>query len=212
MHHPVPDRPIRLHNFALSGHGHRVALMLSLLGLPFETVEVDLRQRQHKTPAFLAINPFGQVPAIEDGDVALGDSNAILVYLATRYDASGRWLPRDALGASQVQRWFSLAAGELHDGPAVARAGVLFRRQPAAPERIAASLQLFGQVEAHLAGRQWLVGDGPTLADVAMYSYTAVAPEGGVALDGFPLLHAWLARVEALPGFVPMPRTPAAVS
>jgi glutathione S-transferase len=212
MNQPAPAHPIRLHSFALSGHGHRVALMLSLLGLPFETVEVDLRQRQQKTAAFLAINPFGQVPAIEDGDVALGDSNAILVYLATRYDGSGRWLPRDALAAAQVQRWFSLAAGELHDGPAVARAGVLFRHQASAPERIAASLQLFGQIEAHLAGRQWLVGDGPTLADVAMYTYTALAPEGGISLDGFRLLRDWLARVEALPRFLPMRRTPAAAA
>lgn len=204
----APAQPIRLHTFALSGHAHRVELALSLMGLPFEKITVDLRQRAHKTPAFLALNPFGQVPAIEDGDVVLGDSNAILVYLATRYDASGRWLPRDAVGAAQVQRWFSVAAGELREGPGMARVHVVFRQQPVPAERIEGAAQLFMLVEQHLAGRQWLVGGGPTLADIAMYSYTAVAPEGRCSLDPYPLLRDWLARVEALPGFVPMPRTP----
>jgi len=204
----VPAQPIRLHTFALSGHAHRVELALSLLGLPFEKIPVDLRQREQKGAAFLALNPFGQVPAIEDGDIALGDSNAILVYLATRYDTSGRWLPRDALGAAQVQRWFSVAAGELREGPGMARVQVVFRRQPVLAERIEGAAQLFMLMEQHLAGRQWLVGDGPTLADIAMYSYTAVAPEGHCSLEPFAQVRGWLARIEALPGFVPMPRTP----
>lgn len=204
----APAQPIRLHTFSLSGHAHRAELALSLLGLPYQRVPVDLRQRQQKTPEFLALNPFGQVPAIEDGDVALGDSNAILVYLALRYDDSGRWLPRDPLLAAQVQRWFSVAAGELHAGPAMARVCALFRHQPVPAERSEGAVQLFALVEQHLGGRQWFVGDTPTLADIAMYSYTAVAPEGRISLEPYPQLRAWLARMEALPGFVPMPRTP----
>jgi glutathione S-transferase len=198
---------IRLHRFALSGHAHRVELMLSLLGLPFESVDVDLAGGAHKTPAFLAMNPFGQVPVIEDGEATLADSNAILVYLATRYDTSGRWLPRDPLGAAAVQRWLSVAAGELVNGPGMARVEVVFKR-PRDPQRHRQAARLFEVMEAHLAQQEWLAGGAPTIADIALYTYTAHAPEGGVSLQPYPQLRQWLARVEALPGFVGMRRSP----
>jgi len=108
---------------------HRVELLLSLLGRPVELVDVDLRARARaKTPAFLAKNPFGQVPVIEDGDVTLADSTAILVYLALRYDPSGRWLPREPIAAATVQRWLSVASGELAAGPKRGAAGDQARR------------------------------------------------------------------------------------
>jgi glutathione S-transferase len=123
-----PDCPIRLHGFALSGHSHRVELFLSLLGLPFERIDVNLAAGEHKQPQFIARNCFGQVPVIEDGEVTLADSNAILVYLAGRY-APGQWMPNDPIGAAQVQRWFSVAAGQLAFGPAAARVVNLFGRR-----------------------------------------------------------------------------------
>ena len=131
-----PTQPIRLHRMALSGHAHRVQLFLSLLGLPYEMVDVDLRAGEHKRPEFLRMNCFGQVPVIQDGDVTLGDSNAILVYLEGRY-APGQWLPRDPVGAAQVQRWLSVAAGQLAFGAAAARVIVLFKRpdDPSADDR-----------------------------------------------------------------------------
>lgn len=206
-----PAQAIRLYGFRLSGHAHRVQLFLSLLDLPVEMVYIDLRGGEHKQPAFLARNPFGQVPVIEDGDVTLADSNAILVYLATKYGAP-HWLPRDAEGAAAVQRFLSVAAGELFRGPAVARAVTLFGApfDRAAAQALAA--RLFGVLDAHLAGRSFLVGAQPSIADLACYSYTAHAPEGGVSLDAYPNLRGWLARLEALPRFVPMQAsaTPAA--
>ena len=101
---PQPATPIRLYRFALSGHAHRVELFLSLLGLPFERVDVDLLRREQKSPEFMARNPFGQVPVIEDGELTLPDSNAILVYLARRYDATGSWLPQEPVAAARVQQ------------------------------------------------------------------------------------------------------------
>lgn len=201
-----PAAPIRLHRLLLSGHCHRVELMLSLLGLPYETVDVDLLKGEQHTPAFKALNTFGQVPVVQDGEVTLGDSNAILVYLEGRY-APGRFLPRDPVGAARVQRWLSAAAGWLAFGPASARVLTLFGRagDPAEPMQRAA--RLFEAMEGELAATGWLVGDGPTLADIALYSYTAVAPEGNVSLQPYPRIREWLARVEAMPGFVPMPRS-----
>lgn len=196
---------IHLYQFPLSGHAHRVKLFLSLLRLLFEETLVDLTKGAHKRPEFLALNPFGQVPVIQDGDVTLADSNAILTYLALRYDESGRWLPRDPVGAAKVQRWLSVAAGALVNGPGDARVNVLFGRpQDERCAQIAA--QLFQRLDAHLATSPYLAAEHPTIADIALYTYTSHAPEGGVSLEPYPQLRAWLARIEALPGYVSMPR------
>ncbi|WP_341891668.1 glutathione S-transferase [Variovorax sp. YR752] len=199
--------PIRLYRYALSGHAHRVQLMLSLLQLPFEMIDVDLAAGEHKAAAFLARNPFGQVPVIEDGDFTLADSNAILVYLALAHDPARRWLPAAARAQAQVQRWLSVAAGPLASGPAAARVACLFGRPQNAQCALVAR-QLFDVMERHLVSRDWLVGDAATIADIAMYSYTAHAPEGGIGLEPWPRLRAWLQRIEALPGFVGMQRSP----
>lgn len=201
--------PIRLYRYALSGHAHRAELMLSLLGLPYESVDVDLLKGKQKQQEFLALNPFGQVPVIQDGPHTVADSGAILAYLSRRYDPAGRWWPLEPMAAAQVQRWLSVAAGPLAEGPARARVQVLFER-PREPACHQLAARLFGLMEQHLAGREYLVGTGPTVADVAMYTYTAHAPEGGVSLAPYPAIRAWLARVEALPGFVGMQRSPVA--
>ncbi|MEO6959306.1 MAG: glutathione S-transferase [Burkholderiaceae bacterium] len=199
-----PAQPIRVYGAELSGHTHRVLLFLSLLGLPYEFIKVDLAAGAHKRPEFLAKNPFGQVPVIEDGNVVLFDSNAILVYLATKYD-DGAWLPRDPLGAATVQRWMSLAAGHIFNGPAAARMVTVFRA-PLDHERAKTlSVALFKVLDVELRGRQFALGKTPTLADVTAYAYIAHAPEGGVSLEPYPNIKAWLQHVEELPGFVPMP-------
>lgn len=203
-----PARPIRLFRYELSGHSHRVELILSLLGLAFERVEINLLDREHQTGEFAAKNPFLQVPVIEDGDVAIADSNAILVYLATRYDPSRRWLPSDPIRAAHVQRWLSVAAGELASGPRAARLAAVFGRGNELERTQAIAYRLFGILDGHLASRKFLIGRSPTIADVAIYSYTACAPEGGVSLEPFPNVRSWLRRVEILPGFVPMRTAP----
>jgi glutathione S-transferase len=205
----LPASPIKVYSSSISGHCHRVRLFLSLLGLPFETVEVDLLAGEQRSPAFLRRNAFGQVPVIEDGDATLADSNAILLYLNERYAADpARWLPREPLAAAAVQRWLSVAAGPLAEGPATARVIVLFGRStdPAGP--IQRAHRLLGVMETELATRPFLAGAHATLADLANYTYVAHAPEGNVSLDAYPRVRAWLARVEALPGFVPMVASP----
>lgn len=203
----TPTAPVRLHRFALSGHAHRAQLMLSLLGVPYELVDVDLARGAQRTPAFLALNPFGQVPVIQDGDTTVADSNAILVYLALTRDPRRQWLPEDARTQARVQRWLSAAAGPLAFGPAAARVAHLFDR-PMNPQAVGIAQNLLDAMERHLDGREWLAAPHATIADVAMYSYTAHAPEGGIALDPWPRTRAWLQRVQALPGFVGMAPSP----
>lgn len=198
--------PIKLYHFPLSGHAHRVQLMLSLLELPVEVVFIDLAKGAHKSAEFLAINAFGQVPVIDDDGLVLADSNAILVYLAQKY-GKGRWLPTDPAGAAQVQRWLSAAAGPIHAGPATARLITVFGASYNAEDVIARSHSVLKVIDQHLGDSTYLVGEAPTIADVAGYTYIAHAPEGNVSLQDYPHVRAWLARIEALPGFVGMPRT-----
>jgi glutathione S-transferase len=196
-----------LHRFPLSGHAHRAELFLSLLGLDATLVDVDLRGGAHKRSDFLRLNRFGQVPVLQDGDDVIADSNAILVYLARKYGGE-QWLPTDPLQAAQVERWLSVAAGQIASGPARARLITVFGARYSAEDTIAQAHALLQVVDDELQGRDWLVGSRPTIADVAAYTYIAHAPEGNVALDAYPSIRAWLARIEALPGFVPMVSTP----
>lgn len=199
---------MKLYHLPLSGHAHRAVLFASLLGLAPEMVEVDLAAGEHRTPAFLALNPFGQVPVLEDDGVIVADSNAILVYLAKKLGRTD-WLPEDPAGAAAVQRWLSVAAGELAYGPAAARLITVFGARLNPEEVIARAHVLLERLEAQLANRDWLAADHPTIADVALYSYLAGAPEGNVDLAPYIAVRAFLQRLEALPGFVPFPQTAA---
>ncbi|KQP00365.1 glutathione S-transferase [Methylobacterium sp. Leaf91] len=199
---------MKLFHMALSGHAHRARLFLSLVGADCEIVEVDLAAGAHKTPEFLALNPFGQVPVLVDGDVVVPDSNAILVYVAKTLGRTD-WLPEDALAAARVQRWLSVAAGPIAFGPAAARLITVFGARFDTAEVIARAHQILGRIEAELDGRDWIAADHPTIADVALYSYVAAAPEGNVDLGPYAEIRAWLGRIEALPGFVPFPTTAA---
>lgn len=199
---------ITLYRSPISGHAHRVELFLSLLNLEFNSVDINLAAGEHKTPEFLQKNSLGQVPVLEDGDITLADSNAILVYLAKRYDGGGQWLPEDAVAAAEVQRFLSIAAGEVARGPALARKIILFKAPFDLALAQATAKQLLVQLDQHLAGREWLATASATIADLANYAYIARAPEGGIELTPYSNILAWLARVENLQGFVTMTETP----
>ncbi|NRG17488.1 glutathione S-transferase [Rhizobiales bacterium] len=198
---------LKIHRFAKSGHSHRAVLFASLLGLDAELIDVDLAGGAHKTPDYLAMHPFGQVPVLQEGDQTIWDSNAILVHLAINHDASGAWYPQDQRAA--IQAWLSVAAGPLFNGPCAARLVTVFGADFDHERTKATAAALFEVLEKELGKRPFLVGDKPTIADVALYSYTAHAPEGGVTLEPFENIRAWLSRIEALPGFVAMPETKA---
>jgi len=183
-----------------SGHSHRARLFLSLVGQPVDIVTVDLASGEHKKPEFLAINPFGQLPVLEDDGFVTADSNAILVYLAKKLGKSD-WLPEDAEGAAKVQRWLSVAAGEIAYGPSAARLITLFGAQLNPDEVIKRAHDILSLIDAALAGKDWIAASRPTIADVALYSYIVAAPEGNVDTSGYASINTWLKRVEALPGF-----------
>ncbi len=198
---------IKLYRHPLSGHCHRVELLLSLLGLKAEIINVDLMGGEHKQPKFVAKNTFAQVPVLEDGGSTLADSNAILVFLANKYDTTRTWLPVNPLAAAAVQRFLSVASGQLAYGPAAARLVNVFGADLDHEKAKQRSNDLLLTLNDHLWERKWLATDNPTIADVANYAYIAHAVEGGISLEPYPHVIAWLRRIEELPGFVPMQKT-----
>src|SRR3954449_8578005 len=202
---------MKLYYHSLSGHAHRAHLFLSLIGANFELVEVDLAKGAHKAPEFLKLNRLGQVPVLDDNGTIVADSNAILVYLALKFGRTD-WLPADPAGAAAVQRWLSVAAGQIAFGPAAARLITVFGAAFNADEVIARAHAILKLFDAELAARSWIAVDRPTIADVALYSYIAAAPEGNVGLAPYANIRAWLGRIEALPGFTPFTKTAAGLN
>jgi glutathione S-transferase len=203
-----PAEPIKLYTTLLSGHGHRVKLFLTLLDLPFEVIELNMKAGDNREPEYLALNPFGQVPTIQDGELTLFDSNAILVYLAKRY-GDPSWLPDDPRGAAAVQRWLSLAAGQIAYGPCAARLVTVFGAPLDHEQAKKVAVKLFDVIDEELGAKPFVAGARVTIADIAAHTYIAHAPEGGVSLQPYPNIRAWLSRVEALPRFIAMPSTKA---
>jgi glutathione S-transferase len=197
---------IILHATEFSGHSHRVELLLRMLGLAYRIEPAPAEVR--RSEAFRRLNPFGQVPVLQDGDLVLADSNAILVYLVKRYAPQSQWLPEEPVTAAFVQRWLSIAAGEIKYGPGTARLIAQWNAPGDAAWCAKIAEGLLNFMDGHLADRDWLATDRATIADLACYSYVAHAPEGGVSLEPYAAVRAWLRRVEALPRFKAMQPLP----
>lgn len=198
--------PMIVHGTELSGHTHRVVNFLTLLDLPYQLVDAPAAVR--RTPAFLALNPLAQVPVLQDGDLTLADSNAILVYLARRYAPGSAWLPDEPVAAAHVQRWLSIAAGEHKFGPAAARVIRVWNGPGSLADAQAIAARVLAFTDGQLASRRFLAGDRPTIADVSCYPYLARAPEGQISLAPYGHVRDWIDRLEALPRWRTMPSAP----
>ncbi len=195
---------IQLYGHELSGNSYKPRLLLELLNVEYEWIKVDLMKGEHKTPAYLTMNPFGQVPLLVDGDATLADAQAILVYLARQYGGE-QWLPTEALPLAQVVRWLSITAGEIRQGPENARLYYLFGATNINIERAhQKSAYILTQLDQHLSNRQWLELDRLTIADIAVFPYVALALDGKIDLTPYPHVLTWIDRVKHLPGFVGM--------
>ena len=195
---------MKLYDLELSGNCYKIRLFLSLLDIKYELVPVDFMNGQHKSPEFLQLNPLGQIPVLEDDDLVLRDSQAILVYLAKKHGGEA-WFPSDAVGIALVTQWLSTAANEIARGPNDARLSKKFGfaiNLDAAQQKAESILSI---IEQHLTKYQWLALNRPTIADIACFPYIALAPEGGVILDKYPAIIQWCDRIKKLPRFIEMP-------
>jgi glutathione S-transferase len=197
---------IKLYDFPLSGHAHRARLMLALLNLNYELVHVKLDKGEHLADAFSSLNPFQQVPVLDDNGFIVRDSVAILCYLASKY--APEWYPQDAQSIAKIQQWLAICTKEIATGPAAARLVNVFKADLNLNDAIEQSHKLFNVINNELSQREWIALSQVSIADIAAYSYIAHAPEGGVSLEGYSHIKAWLVRVEALPQFTPMIKTP----
>ena len=190
-----------LYDFLPSGNGYKVRLLLSQLGIRFTLVEKEIFAGETRTPDFLAINPNGRIPVLElDDGRRLAESDAIIFYLAE----GTRFLPAERFARAEVLQWMFFEQYSHEPYIAVARRLRHMDGKPVPAELAERGRQALGVMERHLAGRTFFVGDAYTIADVALYAYTHVADEGGFDLAPYAAVRAWLARVAAQPGHVPI--------
>src|SRR5260221_13769414 len=197
---------LRLYDFLESGNGYKVRLLLALLGQPYERIELDITKAETRTPDFLAKNPNGRIPLLELPDGRrLAESNAIIFHLAE----GSRFLPADRFERALVLQWMFFEQYSHEPNIATARFLMHFvppddERRQGLPGMTKRGYQALDVMEGHLASRSHFAADRYTIADIALYAYTHVADEGGFDLGAYPKIRAWLDRVAAEPGHIPI--------
>jgi glutathione S-transferase len=200
---------IKLHDFELSGSCYKVRLFMNILGLEYQAQKVDFVNKEHKTEKYTALNPFGEIPVFEDGELRLRDAQAILTYLAKRYDSSNQWYPDDAASMGKIAQWLSTGGGEIMNAAGARLVKIL--NYPLDLDKLQAGAhRVFKIMDDHLSTREWLELGRPTIADIACFPYTAMAGEGGIDLSAYPNVLWWIERMKRLPRFIPMPGIPRA--
>jgi glutathione S-transferase len=194
----------KLYDLELSGNCYKVRLFCALLGRELEIEPIDFMAGAHKASPLIDMNPFGEIPVLEDGEIVLRNSQAILVYLARKYGGES-WLPADPVEMARVVSWLMVAESEIARGPNDARLHDKFGFPLDIDKAREKAARILGILEAHLSKNDWLALDRATIADIACMPYVALGHEGGVPLDGYPAIRAWIGRIEALPGFIAMP-------
>lgn len=192
-----------LHGHFMSGPTYKVALLLNLLGEPFKFRLLDLRGGEHKKPDYLALNRYGQAPCLQDDGQNFVQSASILQYLA---DKHGKFNGKTAQDRAHIREWMFWEFDRLAPGVFRSRGYALGIRkaEPAVVESYKADGEMGLKVlDDWLATRPWLVGDGPTIADIDVYGVVHVAPEGSAFdLANYPNVTAWTKRIAALPGYI----------
>ncbi len=199
---------MKLYDYILSPSCYKVRLMAALAGVSLELRPVDFHPgKEHRSPALLALNPAGTIPILEDGDLLLTESSAMLAYIAAL--AAHEWLGQSPKELARVQQWLafsarltaSLGGARLHQMllvpgnlQALQRSGTMALRELEA-----------GLAEQAIRGQRFVAADRPTIADIACFPYVALAPDGNVSLDPYPAIRRWSRSLRALPGFIEMP-------
>ena len=203
---------ITLYDYELSGNCYKIRLLLSMLGLEYTKKAVEFYPAaEHKSDTFLAINPLGELPVLEDEKTLIRDSQAILIYLASRYDKDGYWYPTESPAKlAMVTQWLCFANGITSTASAARLVDGFFYDLDGDACRTGAHT-LFRILDEHLwfnqrEGHDWIVaGDTPTIADIACFAYVMLSEEGGISRMNYPAIRRWCDHVKRLPGFIVMP-------
>ncbi|AMN48884.1 glutathione S-transferase [Psychrobacter sp. P2G3] len=195
---------MELYDLELSGNCYKVRLFLALIQQPYTLRSVDFLEGEHKNEESIKRNVFGEIPVFIDGDLILRDSQAILVYLARKFDRTD-WYPTTPADEAKVVQWLMVAESEIARGPNDARLHDKFGYPLDIDLARSKSTRILDILNKHLANRDWLELDRPTIADLACFPYVALSHEGGVSLESYPAIQSWIERIKALPNFVSMP-------
>jgi len=195
---------ITLYDFMLSGSCYKVRLLLNILKLPYKTVDVDFIRKEHKSEEYLKLNPFGEIPILTDGDLRLRDAQAIMSYLARKYDPLDYWYPNDSLATGRINQWLSTGGNEIMSASGARLVKKLFYSMNLEALQAKAK-NAFRIMDAHLEDRDFLELGHPTIADIACFPYSALAGEGDISLAPYPHLRTWIGRMKKIPGFIEMP-------
>jgi glutathione S-transferase len=204
---------LTLHDYELDDGCYKVRLLLGALRLAYTKVAVDVHPgREQLSSKYLKLNPLGGVPILVDGDVSLHGPEAILAYLAQKYDAGNAWLPDEPAAFGNVMLWLGFAGGELRPA-SLARLHHMLEAEADAEVVDRQSRHAFRIMDDHMTrrefdGAKWFVGSTPTIADVALFPAIALSRDFGVEHDEYPALRRWMRRVRTIPGFITMPGIP----
>jgi len=199
---------IKLHGREVSGNTYKAKLLMHLLKIEYQLIALDASQQQQKSDAFLKLNPRGEFPVLEDKSFVVWDSQAILVYLARQYASQTRyshWYPDNATEMAHITQWLSVANDEIFHSLGKARSILKFGHDGNLDIYQKQGKTILHWIDQHLSNRNWLSTNQPSIADIACYPYIALCEEGEISLNGYPAIHRWLKRIQALDGYIPMP-------
>jgi len=205
---------LTLHDFELDDQCYKVRLLLGALDRPYDKVAVDVHPGgEQRSARYLRLNPLGELPILTEADLVLCGAQAILTYLARKYDAARIWLPEEPDTFGRIMQWLAFAGSDLQ-AASVARHHALFETEADETKVHSAARRAFRLMEDHMTKQRfedelWFVGNAATIADIALFPAIALSRDFGVDHDEYPALRRWMGRMRTIPRFITMPGIPA---
>ena len=199
---------LKLHGLEISGNTYKIKLLLHLLELKYQFVEIDIKNKQHKSNDFLQLNPRGEFPVLEDDANVIWDSQAILVYLARKYGSNhndNHWYPDNAVELAHITQWLTVSNNDIFNTLGKSRSILKFGYEGDLALLQKQGINVLKWINKHLNNKPWIATDKPSIADIACYPYIALCEEGDISLDAYPEIHKWLDRIQQLNGYTNMP-------
>ncbi len=201
----------KLYNYVLSGNCYKVRLFAGVLGINYDSIAVDFHPGQeHKSDDLMQLNPAGTLPIMIADDLVLTETSAMLIWMASKFDSDNTWWPAtDAAKTAAIVQWLGFSS-DLTSTIGEARLHTMLNRDVKIEKALADGIVALRRIEAQLTeqglrGGAWLVGESPTIADIACFPYVALAPDAGLEHDDYPAIRNWLYAIRSLSGFVTMP-------
>ncbi len=198
---------IDLYGHEISGNTYKAKLMMHILGVEYNVIQIDIANKQHKSEAYLKLNPRGEFPVLVDGENIIWDSQAILIYLARQYQESNsayNWYPESAAEMAQVTQWLTVANNEIFNSLAKSRVILKLGFEGDLLECQKKGRQVLRWLDRHLENNYWLANNSASIADISCYPYVALSEEGGFNLKPYTNILKWFGRIKAIQGYIPM--------